>query len=163
MNVHFVHIESIPSTSYGNPHIARQQLDKQFNLEPPKLRLYQLTINIAANTSPCISSALRDLAVIFDKSILYRSTILAGADRAGTADSCHGTQNEQENTYNNVIEGDMRREMTVDTDQNQQGEVEASANMLCQLKQRVRLNKGHEETDIPYVEEVLHVSSYPML
>ena len=57
----------------------------------------------------------------------------------------------------------MRREMTVDTDQNQQGEVEASANMLCQLKQRDRLNKGHEETNIPYVEEVLHVSSYPLL
>ena len=86
-------------------------------MEPPKLQLYQLTKNLAANIAPHISSALRDLGVIYDKSILYRSTILAGADCAGTSDSCDGTQNDQENTQNDVIEGDIRREMTVDTNQ----------------------------------------------
>ena len=30
--VHFVRIGYIPSTSYGYPHIARQQMDKHFNL-----------------------------------------------------------------------------------------------------------------------------------
>ena len=45
---------------------------------------------------------------------------MLGAERLGTADSCYGTQNEQENTQNNVIEGGIRREMTVDTDQNYQ-------------------------------------------
>ena len=39
-----------------------------------------------------ISSALRYLGVIFDKSILSNSPILSGADRAGTADLCYGTQ-----------------------------------------------------------------------
>ena len=70
-------------------------MDKQFNLEPPKLRLYQLTKIIAAKIAPHISSALRDLGVIFDKSVLSRSTILAGADHAGTTKLCYGTQNEQ--------------------------------------------------------------------
>ena len=55
--------------------------------------------------------------MIFDKYIIYIYPILAGADHAGTAESCCGTQNEQENTHNNVIEGDIRREITVDTDQ----------------------------------------------
>ena len=36
LNVHFFCIGSIPSTSSENPHIARQQMDKQFNFEPPK-------------------------------------------------------------------------------------------------------------------------------
>ena len=31
-NAHFFRIGYIPSTSSGNPHIARQQMDKQFNL-----------------------------------------------------------------------------------------------------------------------------------
>ena len=31
-NVHFFHIGYIPITSSGNPHIARKQLDKDFNL-----------------------------------------------------------------------------------------------------------------------------------
>ena len=30
-NVYFVHIGSIPRTPYGNLHITRQQLDKEFN------------------------------------------------------------------------------------------------------------------------------------
>ena len=112
---------------------------------------------------PHISSALRDLDVIFDKYILSRSPILAGADHAGTSDSCCGTQNEQENTQNNVIEGDIRREMTVDTDQKYQEKVEAAANIIFQLKQRDHPNKGHGEMDIPGVEEVTRVSSYPLL
>ena len=53
-------------------------MDKQFNLEPPNLRLYQLTKTLAANILPRISSELRDLGVIFDKFILYRSPILVG-------------------------------------------------------------------------------------
>ena len=36
--------------------------------------------NLAAEIVPHISSALRDLCVIFDKYILYRRTILAGED-----------------------------------------------------------------------------------
>ena len=41
--------------------------------------------------------------MIFDKSILSRSHKLVDADSAGTLDSCFGTQNEQENTYNTAI------------------------------------------------------------
>ena len=95
LNVHFVLIGYIPITSSGNTRIPRHHLYKQFNLEPPKLRLYQLTKNIPAKIASHIYSALRDLGVIFNKSILYRSPILAGADRAGTEDSCYGTENEQ--------------------------------------------------------------------
>ena len=58
-----------------------------------------------------------------------------------------------------MIEGDIRRETTVDTDQKYQEKVEAAVNMLCQLKQRDRINKGHEEMDIPAVEEVSYVYS----
>ena len=47
--------------------------------------------------------------MIFDKSILSRSPILAGADCAGNAELYYGTQNEQENTQNNMIEVDIRR------------------------------------------------------
>ena len=42
-NVYFVPIDSTPRTSSGKIHISRHQLDKELNLEPPKLRLYQLT------------------------------------------------------------------------------------------------------------------------
>ena len=35
--------------------------------------------------------------------------------------------------------------------------------MLCKLKQGYQINKGHEEMDIPALEEVLHVSRYPLL
>ena len=43
-----------------------------------------------------------------------------------------------------MIEGDIRREATVDIDQQYQEKVEAAANMLCQLKQRDQPNKGHD-------------------
>ena len=85
-------------------------------MEPPKLRLYQLTKNIAAKIELHIFYALRDLGVIFDESILSRSPILAGEDHAGNADSFYGTKNKQINTHNNAIEEDIRIEMTVDND-----------------------------------------------
>ena len=31
------------------------------------------------------------------------------------------------------------------------------------MKQRYQINKGHEEMDIPGLEEVFHVSSYPLI
>ena len=89
---------------------------KQFNLEPPKLRLYQLTKRLAAKTLPYISSDLRYLGVIFDKYILSRGPTLVVTDREDTAYLCYGAKNEHKNTQNNLIEGDIRREMTVDTD-----------------------------------------------
>ena len=49
----------------------------------------------AAKIAPHVSSALRELIVIFDKSILSRSLVLAGTDCVGTADSYYGTQNKQ--------------------------------------------------------------------
>ena len=101
--------------------------------------------------------------MIFDKSILYSSTILAGTDRACTADSFYGTQNEQENTQNNVIDGDIIIEITVDTDQKYQEEVEAASNIFFQTKQRDHIHKGHDKMAKTYVDEFLHVSSYPIL
>ena len=68
-----------------------QQLDKQYNLEPPTLRLYQLPKTLDAKIALHISSALRYLGVIFDKSVLSGSLILVGADFAGTEESCYGT------------------------------------------------------------------------
>ena len=59
-----------------------------------------------------------------------------GADNAGTLDSWYVTNNEQKNSHNNVIEVEIKREMTVETDKQYQETVEADANMLCQLKQR---------------------------
>ena len=58
--------------------------------------------------------------MIFDKYILSRSPILVGADHVGTSDFFYGTQNEEENTQNNTIEGYIRREMNIDTDQKYQ-------------------------------------------
>ena len=84
-NIHFVHIGSIPSTSSGNNHKSRHQCDKYFNLEPPKLRLYQLTKMLAAEIAPHVYSVLRELCVISYRYILSRSPILSGVDRAGTA------------------------------------------------------------------------------
>ena len=69
-------------------------MDKKINLEPPKLRLYQLTKNLASKIASHISSDLRDLGVIFDKPILSGSLILVGVYSAGTADSYYGTKNE---------------------------------------------------------------------
>ena len=77
-----------------------------------------------------------------------------GVDYSGTAESCYSTQNEQESTQNNLIEGGIIREMTVDTDQKYQEKVEAAVNMICQLKQRYQLNKGHYNIAVPAVEEV---------
>ena len=133
MNVHFFFIEYIPCTSSVNTHIEMQPLDKQFNLEPPTLRLYQLTKTLDAKIALHISSALRYLGVIFDKSVLSRSLVLMGADYSVTEESCYGTQNEQENTQNNVIERDIIREMTVDIDQNYEEKGEASVNTLFLL------------------------------
>ena len=42
-NIDFVCIGYTPSSPSVNLHIPRHQLDKEFNLEPPKLGLYQLT------------------------------------------------------------------------------------------------------------------------
>ena len=53
--------------------------------------------------------------------------------------------------------------MTIDTDQKYQEKVEAAAKMLCQLKHIDHINKGHSNMDIPAVEEVLNVSSYPII
>ena len=46
--------------------------------------------------------------MIFDKSILSRSHKLSNVDPTGTLDSCSGTQNEQKNRQNNVIEAETR-------------------------------------------------------
>ena len=73
---------------------------------------------------------------------------MAGANHTVTSDSLYATKNEQENTQNSVIKGDIRRDMTVDTDQKHQESFEAAANMLCQMKQRYELNKGHGKMDI---------------
>ena len=62
-------------------------MNKDLNLEPPKLRLYQLPKHLAAEIAPHISSALRDLSVIFDKSILSNSTKLVDTYHADTLDS----------------------------------------------------------------------------
>ena len=67
-------------------------MEKQFSFEPMKLRLYQLRRNIAAKIAPHTSSALRDLGVIFDKSILSRSSILVGEGRVATEEFYHGTK-----------------------------------------------------------------------
>ena len=57
-----------------------------------------------------------------------------------------------------MIEGDIRREMTVDTDKKYQEKVEAAAKILYQLKQIYHLNKWHDKMDIPDIEEVFCVS-----
>ena len=93
-------------------------MEKQLNLGPPELRLYQLLKKLDDKIVHHISSALRDLGVIFDKSILSISTILVGADYSATVGSCYGTKNEEKNTHNNVVERNIRREMTVDTEKN---------------------------------------------
>ena len=103
-------------------------------MEPPKLRLYQLTKLLAAKIAPHIYYALRYLSVIFDEYILYRSPIFLGADCAGTAYSCYGTKNKQENVQNNVIEGYIIRENTVDIYQKYQEKFESAVNMICQMK-----------------------------
>ena len=64
-----------------------------------------------------------------------------------------------ENTQNNVIEEEIRRDMTVETDQKFQQTVEAYANIPFQLKQRddilaiaiiiCNINKGNDDMNIP--------------
>ena len=49
-----------------------------------------------------------DVGVIFEKYILSRSQKLVDADPTDTLDSCSGTQNEQKNTQNTVIEAEIR-------------------------------------------------------
>ena len=56
-----------------------------------------------------------------------------------------------------MIEGDIIREMTVDTDKKYQENFEAAAKMICQLKQIYHHNKGHDEMDTPDMEEVFFV------
>ena len=65
-NIYFVSVGSTPIPSYGQIYISRHRLDKEFNLELPKLRLYQLTKSLATDVAPHISSALRYLGVIFE-------------------------------------------------------------------------------------------------
>ena len=101
--------------------------------------------------------------MIFYKYILSKGPTLTGEDRGGTSDSCYGTQNKQENTQNNVIKEDTRRDITVDTDKKYQEKVETDANVIFQLKQRDQINKGHGNTAIPAMKEFLHVSSCPLL
>ena len=67
---------------------------------------------------PHISSAQRDLGVILIN--IFYLEVPYWWVQTGTENFCYGTQNEQENTHDNVIEGDIRGEMTVDTDQNYQ-------------------------------------------
>ena len=56
-----------------------------------------------------------------------------------------------------MIQGDIRIEINVYTDQKYQEKVEAYANMLLFLKQRDQINKGHDDMDIPAEEEVSNV------
>ena len=42
-----------------------------------------------------------------------------------------------------MSKGDIRRDMTVDTDQKYQESVDAAAKILCWLKKIDHLNKGH--------------------
>ena len=48
-------------------------------------------------------------------------------------------------------------------DQKHQEMFKAVANMICQMKQRYKINKRHDTMDEPSVEEFLHVSIYPIL
>ena len=48
------------------------------------------------------------VGVIFDQNNLSRSQKLADADPTGNLESCSGTQNEQKNTQNVVIEAKIR-------------------------------------------------------
>ena len=64
--------------------------------------------NIVAEIAPHISSALRDLGVVFEKYILSSCPKLADADPVGTLDLCSGGGNEQKNTQNIAIKGEIR-------------------------------------------------------
>ena len=62
-----------------------------------------------------------------------------------------------------MIGGDTRRERNVDIYLKYQEKVEPAANMLCKLKHRYNLNKGHGEMATLDVDDVLNVSNYPLL
>ena len=62
----------------------------------------------AAEITPHISPALRDLSVISDKYILSSSPKLVDSNPAGNLYSLSGTQNEQKNKHNNAIEVETR-------------------------------------------------------
>ena len=53
--------------------------------------------------------------------------------------------------------------MTLNTDQKYQEKVEAAVKTICQLKQTDHLNKDNDKIAIPYVEEFVCVSIYPLL
>ena len=82
--MYIFHIGSILSPSSGNPNVSRQQLENSLDLEPQKLRMYQLTIPLAADITLHVSSLLRDLGMIFEKCILSSSTKFLDADPEGT-------------------------------------------------------------------------------
>ena len=90
----FFHIGSISSPSFVKIHTVRHNLDKVYNLEPPKVRLYQPTKNHAAEIAPRISLALIYLGVIFEHFILSISNKFEGSDSSGTLESCSGIKNE---------------------------------------------------------------------
>ena len=82
-------------------------------------------------------------------------------------------QNEQKNTQNKFIEGKIRIDIIVETDKQYQEMVEVSDNIIFQLKQRdywlssviiiCQLIKWHDEFYTTTLEDVVCVSSYPML
>ena len=84
MNICFVRIGSIPSTSSGNPHIVAGQ---RVEFGTTKDTSVQTNKNLAAEIVPHISSALIDLGVIFDKYFLSGCTKLADSDPVGNLDS----------------------------------------------------------------------------
>ena len=69
-NVYFPPIGSLPNPSPVQSHLSMYHVDKELNLELPKLRLYQPK-NIAAEILPRIYSALIDLGVVFVNLFLY--------------------------------------------------------------------------------------------
>ena len=62
------------------------QLEKDLNLEPKNICLYQLTKNIATDMGPYTYSTLRELSVITEIYILSCSPKLADEDPAGNLD-----------------------------------------------------------------------------
>ena len=92
--------------------------------------MYQLTKNLAAKNAPHIPSALGYLgAILID---LFHLAVPYWRVQTMQILQTHAMvqKNVQENTQNNVVEGDIRKEMTVDTYQKYQKAVEAAANML---------------------------------
>ena len=82
-NLYIFRIGYIPRPSSGNLLIPSHHMDNGLNLEPPKICLCQLTKNLADEIAPHISSALGDLRLIFEESILSSSPKMADTDPAG--------------------------------------------------------------------------------